>query len=61
MIVGEVSFIKAMQDFFGSGDHGRKLEIPEFKQLSQEDKVELRQGLLDLGYEVSPLVVPTAA
>jgi hypothetical protein len=53
MLHGRVSFVKACQDFFSSEPFGRKIEIPEFKALSQEDKVELRELLIEQGYEVA--------
>jgi hypothetical protein len=50
-----VSFVKACQDFFTRGPHGKKLEIPEFKALTQDDKEELRLLLIDEGYNVLEL------
>lgn len=55
MLYGKVSFVKACQDFFTSEPFGRKIEIPEFKALSQEDKLELRDLLIKQGYEVAEL------
>ena len=55
MIHGKVSFVKACQDFFTQEPFGRKIEIPEFKALSQEDKEELRQLLIGQGYDVAEL------
>jgi hypothetical protein len=55
MLHGKVSFVKACQDFFTSEPFGRKIEIPEFKALSQEDKLELRDLLIKQGYEVAEL------
>lgn len=60
MLNGPVSFVKACIDYFSTGQHGRKLEIPEFKQLTQEDKVELRELLIGEGYDCLPLVETTA-
>jgi maleate cis-trans isomerase len=51
MIQGEVSFIQAVRDYFSD----RKMEISEFKALSMEDKVELRELLIAEGYDVAPL------
>lgn len=51
----QISFIKAMQDFFSDA---KKIEIPEFKQLTHEDKVEFREMLIGEGYNVAPLVSP---
>lgn len=61
MLHGKVSFVKACQDFFTSEPFGRKIEIPEFKALSHEDKVELREMLIKEGYDVGELgeSVPT--
>lgn len=55
MITEQVSFVKACQDFFTNGKHGKKIEIPEFKALTQEDKVELRDLLIAEGYNVKEL------
>jgi len=55
MLSGRVSFVKACQDFFSSEPFGRKVEIPEFKDLTQEDKVELREMLIAQGYDVAEL------
>jgi hypothetical protein len=61
MLHGKVSFVKACQDFFTSEPFGRKIEIPEFKALSQEDKLELRDMLIGQGYEVAELGEPVPA
>ena len=53
MLTGRVSFVKACQDFFSSEPFGRKIEIPEFKALTQEDKIELRDLLIGQGYDVA--------
>jgi len=37
------SNIKAIKEFFESGDHGRKVTMEEIKALSQADRVELGQ------------------
>jgi len=50
-----LSFVKATKDFFENGQHGRKVDISEFKALTSEDKVELRDLLMKEGYEVLPL------
>lgn len=52
-----ISFVKACQEFFSNGRHGRKIEIPEFKALTQEDKIELRELLIEQGYDVAELGV----
>lgn len=55
MLTGEVSIVKALQDFFTSPPFGRKIEIPEFKALNDKDKNELREMLIEKGYNVAPL------
>lgn len=52
----QISFVKACQDFFLKPPHNKKIEISEFKELSREDKVELREMLIAEGYNVAPLV-----
>lgn len=56
-----LSFVKATKRFFESDPHGRKVEISEFKALSQEDRVELRELLIEQGLNVLPLGVSTTA
>lgn len=51
-----MSFVKATKDFFEKEPNGRKVEVPEFKALSQKDREEIREGLIELGYDVMPLV-----
>jgi hypothetical protein len=54
--VGEpISFVKAMQTFFTQAPYGKKIEILEFKALTREDKVELREELIREGFNVVPL------
>lgn len=53
-----ISFVKACQEFFTNGKHGRKIEIPEFKALTLEDKLELRDLLIAEGYNVRELGAP---
>jgi hypothetical protein len=53
-----ISLVKAMIDFFGTGPHGRKLGIPEMKELSREDKIELREMLIGEGYTILELSEP---
>jgi hypothetical protein len=46
------SFVKAAIEFFGAPPFGRKVQIPEFKELSTKDKIELSQMLNEVsGYE----------
>jgi hypothetical protein len=52
VIHGECTIIAALRDYFID----RKIEIPEFKALTQQDKVELREMLIAEGYEVLPLM-----
>lgn len=55
MITEQVTFVRACQDYFTNGEFGRKIEIPEFKALSQEDKIELRDLLIAEGYNIKEL------
>jgi hypothetical protein len=48
----QMSFVRAIKDFFERD--GRKVEITEFKALSDADKVELRDLLIAQGYDVLP-------
>ena len=54
MLNGKVSFVAATRDFFSD----RKVEIDEFKSLTHQDKVELREGLIQQGYDVDELKAP---
>ena len=56
LISAPISFVKACQDYFTNGKHGKKIEISEFKELTQEDKIELRDLLIQEGYNVNELV-----
>lgn len=49
------SFIKVCQRYFSAPPFARKVEIPEFKALSTQDKIEL-SGMLQAipGYEHTP-------
>jgi hypothetical protein len=49
------SLVKSCQDFFSNGRHGRKIDIPEFRMLTRQDKEELREMLIGQGYNVLPL------
>lgn len=53
-----ISFVKACQEFFSNGKHGRKIEIPEFKALTTGDKEELRDLLIKEGFNVRELGAP---
>jgi hypothetical protein len=54
----QISLVKACMDFFTKEPYGRKVEVPEFKMLTWEDKNELRDMLIGQGYDVAELVVP---
>ena len=58
----KLSFVKACQDFFTKPPHGKKIEISEFKDLTREDKVEIREMLIAEGYDVLEIgeVAPTS-
>jgi hypothetical protein len=48
----QMSFVKAAILFFGDPPYGRKVHIPEFKELTMQDKIELSQMLNAVpGYE----------
>jgi hypothetical protein len=50
-----ISFVKAAQEFFSAPPFGKKVEIPEFKALTTEDKIELSALLNEVpGYEHDP-------
>lgn len=51
-----MSFVKACKMFFETPPHGRKIEITEFKALTREDKVEIREGLIAQGYNVAEIL-----
>lgn len=48
-----VSFVRAIKDYFEAGEHGRKVEIAEFRALTNEDREELRAMLIGEGIEVA--------
>jgi len=54
----KISFVKACQEFFSKDPHGRKIEVAEFKALSYQDRLEIREMLIELGYDVAELTVP---
>lgn len=49
-----MSWVKACQDYFTKEPNGRKIEISEFKALSDEDKDEMYEMLKAEGYELLP-------
>lgn len=51
MIQGQVSIISAIRDYFND----RKLEISELKNLTFQDRAELREMLIAEGYDIAPL------
>lgn len=48
-----MSLVKACQDFFSKEPYGRKIDIPEFKALSEKDKDELKEMLIAEGYNIT--------
>jgi len=50
------SFVKACQKFFSGGKYGRKVEIVEFKALTNDDKVDLSEMLNSACYTHEPYV-----
>jgi hypothetical protein len=58
----QITFIRAMKDFFEEKEpRSAKISITEFKELTREDKVELREELIREGYDVAPLPEPAVA
>lgn len=53
-----ISFIKACQDFFTKEPNGLKISIDEFKKLTHQDRVDLRNELIRQGYNVEELKAP---
>lgn len=47
-----MSMVAAVQDFFSKDPHGRKVTIPEYKALSDQDKLDLWEMLVAEGYNV---------
>lgn len=54
----QISMVKAAQEFFSKDPYGRRIEISEFKALTYEDKLELREMLIAEGYDVAELPQP---
>lgn len=54
----QVSFVKACQDYFEKEPFGKRVSVPEFKALTHQDKVELREELIAQGYDVAELKTP---
>jgi len=56
----QISLVKAMQDYFQKKEPiGKKIEIQEFKDLTYQDKVELREMLIAEGYDVAEIKAPS--
>jgi len=53
--LAEQTFVRACKNFFENGKHSRKVEIAEFKALTLEDRQELRELLIEQGYDVLEL------
>jgi hypothetical protein len=56
----QISFVRACQDYFEKDPLGKKITVPEFKALTYQDKVELRDELINQGYDVAELVKPSS-
>jgi hypothetical protein len=48
----KISWVKALQEYFTKPPHGKKIEVPEFKALSFQDKLDFREMLIAEGYDV---------
>ena len=51
----QISIVKALQVFFSAAPHGRKIEIQEIKDLTFDDRAELRELLIAEGFDIAPL------
>ena len=49
----KISWVKALQEYFTREPFGRKIEVPEFKALSHQDKLDFREMLIAEGYDVA--------
>lgn len=54
MITEPTTFVKATKDFFESQPFGRKVEISEFRALTQPDREEIENLLTGEGYTIVP-------
>lgn len=54
MVNEPVSFVRAVKDFFESQPFGRKVEIAEFRALTDKDRSELHSLLIGEGINVKP-------
>lgn len=55
MLNGTVSWVKALQDYFTNEPFGKKIEIPEFKALTDQDKLDFHEMLTNEGYSLDPI------
>jgi hypothetical protein len=55
------SWVKELQNYFAAEPYGKKIEIAEFKELTEEDKEDFRQMLIAEGIEVDPITPKAAA
>lgn len=56
----QITLVKAAQDFFSKQPHGKKIEISEFKNLTYQDRLELRKMLIAEGYDVADVKPPSS-
>ena len=49
------SWVKALQEYFTAPPHGKKIEISEFKQLTDQDKQDFHEMLTAEGIPVDPI------
>jgi len=49
------SWVKVLQQYMSSEPNGRKIEIAEFKELTDQDKKDFRDMLISEGFDVDPL------
>lgn len=59
--MAEQSIVAAVREYFLKEPHGRKVEVAEFKALTDKDKADLRDMLIGEGYDVAPLASAKAA
>ena len=55
------SWVKVLQDYFSAEPHAKKIQISEFKELTEQDKEDFRQMLIAEGYEIDPITPKAAA
>jgi hypothetical protein len=53
MIKEPVTWVKAAQDYFSSDPHARKIEISEFKALTDADRDDMAAMLREVGYTIT--------